>query len=540
MSSFANIKGARRMTKPTIPKSTAINNTNVINTDVINTNIDSSILSELNSKDSEIFEKNKENVSTITCSEIIKEISEDVLDTLEIKDDIKPIESDTKIQQSQSSSSSTKKSLDVVFNSSNKILNSMYSSINKTIEISGYSNEQYCNFNNLLLHDGILKAIYQILRWEAPSPIQSIGIKPVIEGRDLLCQSQAGTGKTAAYMIAAIQLIDQNLTKCQALVLAPTRELNQQIFVFASTLTTFVQVYIASHMGGDDYPKDGRNVRYYHNVKPNNKNHYPIDPYSEHIIIATPGRLLRLMTLNQIDCNNIKLVILDEADKLLNGGFLENIIDILKHIDKKVQIALYSATINYEIETLANKFMNKPVSILVSAESVVLTNQKQYLIKANSEKEKETIISNIFKIAAIGQVIIFTNSKVKVDQLVSYIKTLGITVCGIKAGDDINQSDRTRNLNLFRQGDVKILVATDIIARGIDTIVDLVINYDIPLNTKEYVHRIGRTGRFGKTGDVINIVFTKESIITIKDISKEYSINMLPLDQYIKSKKELI
>lgn len=456
-------------------------------------------------------------------------------------DELKPAEViDIKDNKPLDNKPLDKKILNTDFKSSNKVLNTMYSSINKTIEISGYSSEQYCNFNNLNLHKGLLRAIYQTLRWEAPSPIQSIGIKPVIEGRDLLCQSQAGTGKTAAYMIAAVQIIQQDLMKCQVLVLAPTRELNHQIYMFAATLVSHVSVYTASHMGGDDYPRDGRNVKYYHNVKPNEKNCYPIDPYCEHIVIATPGRLLRLMTIGQLDSSNIKLVILDEADKLLNGGFLENIIDILKNINKKVQIALYSATINYEIETLANKFMNKPVSILVSADAVVLTNQKQYLIKANAENEKQEIIANIFKIAAIGQVIIFTNSKTKVDQLVTFIKTIGMTVCGIKAGDDISQSDRTYNLNAFRKGEVKILVATDIIARGIDTIVDLVINYDIPINIREYVHRIGRTGRFGKNGDVINIVFSKESMVAINDIKREYSITMLPFDQFLKAKKVLL
>ena len=413
----------------------------------------------------------------------------------------------------------------------NATINTMYKKLGGTIEMSGYEATPCHNFSSMGLKPDLLNAIFTKLRWEFPSPIQSIGISPVIDGRDLICQAQAGTGKTATYMIAGLQNIEERVKHCQIIVLSPTRELTEQTYEVTKSLASCMDVSVAAHIGGN-ITKDERGVSYIHNVMPDDASigTYSTPAYEEQIVVATPGRLWMLLKRNILDASHVKLMILDEADKMLSQGFMDDIINIFKKVPQSIQIALYSATLSHEIKTIAQEFMNNPVSILVSTEYVVLDNQAQYAIKVANEASKEEVVTNIFKTTAVGQVIIFCNRKFKVDHVTEFIKSTGISVGCIHS--DMDQSKRDETMTKFRNGQIKVLVGTDLIARGIDTVVNLVINYDIPSDAEQYVHRIGRTGRFGKEGSVINII-AEDDAEKIRRITNLYRIKMLGFDKFV-------
>ena len=480
MSSIMNIKGARRMTTPTVPK-----------TNLTVENINASV------------------------NEVKKEVKKEVK---EVKKEIK--EKPTRIKVHLETPSTIEE---------DSIMDRMYKKAG-TIIISGYDKPPCNNFNEMNLPKEILNAIFTILKWELPSPIQAYGINPVVDGRDLLCQAQTGTGKTATFLIAGLQKIDNTIRHPQIIVLTPSRELSIQIFNVAKELTQLSDITIAGHIGSSP-EKDDRGVNYMHNVKPDNElGYYSVPHYSEQLIIATPGRLCMLLNRNIINTENIKLVILDEADKMLSDGFRSNIVSVFSKAPKNVQVALYSATVSPDVKDIAGQIMNDPVSILVPNENVVLDNQNQYCHKVRTEDEKKEFIKTLFESCVIGQTIIFCNRKFKATNLKEYIDQIGITVACIHS--DMEQSERNEAMENFRTEKIKVLIGTDVIARGIDTTVHLVINYDIPSNVDEYIHRIGRTGRFGKEGSVINIV-SDEADMAIKRICSYYSIRkMSPIEHF--------
>ena len=227
----------------------------------------------------------------------------------------------------------------------NETIAKMYGNLGGTIRLANYEGAACSTFGEMGLRPEILKAIYDqnVMKWEFPSPIQSIGIKPVIDKRDLICQAQAGTGKTGTYMIAALQLIDQTIRNCQVIVLSPTRELTEQTFKVTQKLASFTDITVASHIGGYIAPANWRNVEYSHNLK---ETDVYTPPYSEQIVVATPGRLkMLLMTKKVINPANIKLIILDEADKMLQQGFMADVISVFSVIPSNtaLQVELYSA-----------------------------------------------------------------------------------------------------------------------------------------------------------------------------------------------------
>jgi len=402
----------------------------------------------------------------------------------------------------------------------NPTIAKMYEKLGGSTTVEGYNGSPCHTFDLMKLHPKLLRAIYGVLNWEYPSPIQSYGIEPVIAKRDLICQAQAGTGKTGTYMIAAIHRIDPEIKRCQTIVLSPTRELSEQTY----------DVSIASHIGGM-IARDARGTNYTHNVKLNKDNKYDVEPYQEQIVIATPGRLLMLLNKGFIDPNNVKLVILDEADNILSQGFLEDIGKIFRKLPEDIQVALYSATLSPEIIELSTRFMIDPVQILVPLQEHVMTdNQSQYTVQVNREDDKLEILSDIFT-TSTGQTIIFCNRKHTVNYIYEHVKSLGIP-CGSINGE-MEQGEREISMERFRNGTYKVLIGTDIIARGIDTIVNLVINYDIPNIPTQYVHRCGRTGRFGKHGYVVNIVL-KDETDKLKRINHRYSIKTLDFSQFMK------
>ena len=425
----------------------------------------------------------------------------------------------------------------------------MYQKLGNTINVVGHEGNACLSFAEMNLEPKLLQAIQTILKWELPSPIQSVGISPLINGNDLFCQSQTGTGKTGTYLIAILQIIERMTRKCQSIVLAPTRELAIQIFGVATQLATLMGVTIACHTGtaipikkedneGTNTVRrhynrklDERGVDYMHNVKPDNEElmTYSVPAYREQLVIGTPGKILKLVTNGNIETSDIKLMVLDEADKILDHGFMKNIIDLFSRVPEKISIALYSATLSHEIKDITTQFMVSPVYISVATENVVLDNQVQYIVKTDVPDKKEQMLINIFGSSGVGQVMVFTNRKFMADHVKSFIGGLGITVEVLHS--DIEAEVRNANMNKFKCGEIKVLVCSDVAARGIDTIVDLVINYDIPRDVTEFVHRSGRTGRFGKTGSVINFVSPDDEKY-IKNITAFYSIKMSSVSQF--------
>ena len=422
----------------------------------------------------------------------------------------------------------------------NDAIQQLYNNIN-VITMSGFEIVAP-KFEDMGLNDKLLKAIYE-MGWNMPSPIQQYGILPFLQGRDILCKSHTGTGKTGTYLIPIINNINITNKFCQAMVLTPSRELSLQIFNDACKLAMYTEITIAAHIGGNTKRiLDSRGVNYSHNVKPIQNAEltlykYPI--YQEHIIIGTPGRCGDLINTQTIDGSNMSSIVLDEADKMLNqsnrAGFINDILTILNANKKNThaQLALYSATINNEIIQISDNFLTNPVKILVPQENTIAENSIQYTAVINNENEKSNIINTIFKTANVGQVIIFCNRKQKIDSIAEIIKNLDIPYGQIHS--DMTQQEREASLLLFRNKNIKIMIATEIIARGIDTHVDLVINFDIPIKIEDYVHRIGRTGRYGKFGTIINIV-DKEEFQKLSKIASVYQTTLEPFSTYIKNK----
>jgi superfamily II DNA/RNA helicase len=431
------------------------------------------------------------------------------------------------------------------------VISEMYKKYGNTINVSGYDCEPCPNFGLLDLKPELLRGIHD-KRWELCSPIQSVAIKPLIEGRDLFCQSQTGTGKTGTFLIAILQIIEESINRCQSIILAPTRELAIQIFDVATELAKHMNVTIACHTGtsiqtkpsvnGNEEKKkssklnftnklDDRGVSYMHNVKPDNNEigTYSIPQYAEHLVIATPGKLLRLLQTEMIQTSDIKLVVMDEADKILDQGFMNSVIQIFSAMPDIIKIALYSATLSHEIKQISKDFMDNPVYVLVANENVMMDNQTQYVVKPKNPTDKDNILTDIFKASGIGQVMIFANRKHTVDYIKSLISNLGISVESLHG--EIESDERNINMTKFKNGNIKVLVCTDVAGRGIDTDVDVVINYDIPTDVDQFVHRSGRTGRFGRSGSVINIV-SEDDTPKIRRITSVYSTKLLPIAHF--------
>lgn len=408
------------------------------------------------------------------------------------------------------------------------ILKKMYGSCN-TIQMTGYKKTS-SKFEEMGIPEEILKAIF-LNNWIHPSPIQRYGIMPALDGHDIMCQAHTGTGKTGTYLIPMLSKINCNDASCQVIILSPARELSNQIYKDAVSLAKFTDITIAAHVGGKK-PEDDRGVRYEHNVKGVKNDDlvtYPCPIYREHVVIATPGRLTELFNKHYINGDNVMSVVLDEADKMLSTGFMDDIISILKKVKQNNQLALYSATINHEIREISQNFLENPVKILVPQESVITENQSQYVAQVESEDKKADVIEAIFKKDNVGQTIIFCNRKQKIEPVMEIVKNLGMEVAQIHG--DMIQTERDSAMTDFRKKSVKVIVGTEVISRGIDTEVNLVINFDLPRIQEDYVHRIGRTGRFGKYGSVVNIV-TKEEFQKLKKIASTYQAKLIPFSSY--------
>ncbi|XP_076338641.1 eukaryotic initiation factor 4A-I-like isoform X2 [Tachypleus tridentatus] len=368
------------------------------------------------------------------------------------------------------------------------------------------------NFDDMNLREELLRGIYAY-GFEKPSAIQQRAIIPCIKGRDVIAQAQSGTGKTATFSIAILQQIETGLNECQALILAPTRELAQQIQKAVIALGDHMRAQCHACIGGTNIREDMRKL-----------------DIGMHIVVGTPGRVFDMINRNALKTKHIRIFVLDEADEMLSRGFKDQIYDVFRTLGTDIQVILLSATMPVDVLEVTKCFMRDPVRILVKKEELTLEGIKQFYVAVEREEWKLATLCDLYETLTITQAVIFCNTRRKVDWLTEKMCLKDFTVSALHG--DMDQRERDVIMREFRSGSSRVLITTDLLARGIDVQqVSLVINYDLPSNRENYIHRIGRDGRFGRKGVAINFV-TEEDKRTLRDIEQFYNtqIEEMPMD----------
>merc|ERR1712003_278491 len=313
------------------------------------------------------------------------------------------------------------------------------------------------SFDGMDIPEELLRGIYAY-GFEKPSAIQQRAIKPTTLGRDLIAQAQSGTGKTATFAIGTLAKLDPKLRECQSLILAPTRELAQQIQKVVIALRDDIRTL----QGG------------------------------VHIVVGTPGRVYDMINRRALRLDSIRQFFLDEADEMLSRGFKDQIYDIFKFLPESVQVCLFSATMPLDVLEVTQRFMREPVRILVKKDELTLEGIKQFYIAVEREEWKLETLCDLYETLTITQAIIYCNTRRKVDWLQEEMQKRDFTVSCMHG--DMDQRERDIIMREFRTGSSRVLITTDLLARGIDVQqVSLVINFDLPTNRENYIHRIGRS-----------------------------------------------
>lgn len=362
------------------------------------------------------------------------------------------------------------------------------------------------------LRSELLRGVYAY-GFERPSAIQQRAIMPVIKGNDVIAQAQSGTGKTATFAIAALQKLDPNIKACQGLILAPTRELAQQIQKVVVAIGDFMNIECHACIGGTSVRDDMKALQ-----------------DGPQVVVGTPGRVHDMIQRRMLKTDSMKMFILDEADEMLSRGFTEQIYDIFQFLPQSTQVVLLSATMPQDVLEVTTKFMREPVRILVKKDELTLEGIKQFYIAVEKEEWKLDTLSDLYETVTITQAVIFCNTRRKVDWLTDKLTARDFTVSAMHG--DMDQGQRDVIMKEFRSGSSRVLIATDLLARGIDVQqVSLVINYDLPANRENYIHRIGRGGRFGRKGVAINFV-TADDVRMMREIEQFYStqIEEMPMN----------
>jgi ATP-dependent RNA helicase DeaD len=361
-------------------------------------------------------------------------------------------------------------------------------------------------FKELNLSKELQRAVAE-MGFEEATPIQSQSIPHILKGSDVLGQAQTGTGKTCAFGIPAIEMLKSDIEGIQVLILSPTRELAVQISEELKNVSKYKKnVRILPIYGGQ--PIDRQIVAL--KKRPQ-------------IIIGTPGRVMDHMRRHTLKLGSLKMIVLDEADEMLNMGFREDIDTILEEIPEERQTILFSATMPREILDLTNKYQKNPVRIKVVHKELTVPSIEQYYLEV-SEAAKLEMLSRIIDVNRIGLSLVFCNTKKRVDELASNLQSRGYAAEALHG--DMRQIQRDRVMAKFRKGSIDILIATDVAARGIDVDnIEAVFNYDIPNDEEYYVHRIGRTGRAGKPGKAYSFVVGRE-IYELRDIQRYTKSNI--------------
>lgn len=381
------------------------------------------------------------------------------------------------------------------------------------IEEEAYdSSYEINNWDELEIDTNLLRGIYAY-GFEKPSPIQKKAIKPIIIGKDIIAQAQSGTGKTATFTIGALSHVNTESDTTQILCLSPTRELSiQTANVMKGIGSMMKNLRVQILVGGSSIEEDIGNL----------KGNVP------HVIAGCPGRVYDMMRRNHILSKNIKLVILDEADEMLSSGFKEQVYNIFQNFNSDIQVALFSATLPDHINGITSKFMRNPVRIQVKTEQLTLEGISQYYIAVEDDRQKYLTLKDLYSFMSVSQTIIYANSIKRVAALYDAMTEDGFPVCRIHSGMD--KAERDKAFADFRNGGYRVLISSNVTSRGIDIQqVSLVINFDIPKCVHNYLHRIGRSGRWGRKGVGINLI-TRRDVSKMKEIEAHYStqINEMP------------
>jgi len=382
----------------------------------------------------------------------------------------------------------------------------------KVVEGSGDDVEIVDSFDAMGLKKELLRGVYHY-GFEKPSAIQQRAILPILEGRDTIAQSQSGTGKTTIFCIGILQAVNNKKRDLQALALSPTRELAEQSRNVMLAFGEHMKVRVHCCIGGKSIGEDLRTLE-----------------AGVHVVSGTPGRVFDMIQRRALNTKNIKMLVIDEADEMLGRGFKEQIYDIYRYLPPSTQVVLISATMPQEVLDMTEKFMNEPVRILVKRDELTLEGIKQFFVAVEREEWKFDTLCDLYDTLTITQACIFVNTKRKADWLTDKMREANFTVSCIHG--DMPQKERDAIMAEFRSGKSRVLICTDVFGRGIDVQqVSLVINYDLPNSRELYIHRIGRSGRFGRKGVAINFV-KADDIRILRDIEQFYGtqIDEMPMN----------
>ena len=385
---------------------------------------------------------------------------------------------------------------------------------NDDIETNDTSSGAIENWDELDIDPSILRGIYAY-GFEKPSPIQCKAVSPMLSERDIIAQAQSGTGKTGCFTVGTLARVDFTKNDVQAIILSHTRELSLQTKSVIDSLGSFVKNYKSELLiGGTSTDAT---------IKALNEN-------KPQIIVGCPGRIYDMLRRRKLNASKLKLIILDEADELLSVGFKEQVYNIFQHMPQNVQVGLFSATLPYEVHSLTDKFMRNPVKVLVKAEQLTLEGISQFYVALEDDGQKYDCLKDIFASFSMSQCIIYCNSVKRVQDLHDAMIEDNYPVAQIHSGMD--KDDRTKAYKEFRSGTTRVLISSNVTARGIDVQqVSTVINFDLPKCVHTYLHRIGRSGRWGRKGVGINFI-TRRDTRKLKEIESHYStqIEEMPLN----------
>ena len=368
-------------------------------------------------------------------------------------------------------------------------------------------------FDAMGIREDLLRGLYSY-GFEKPSAIQQRAIMPICAGRDVIAQAQSGTGKTSMISLALCQMLDTSTREVQALVLSPTRELATQTEKTALALGNFMSVQVHACIGGRSVGEDAK-----------------VLDRGVHLVSGTPGRVFDMIKRRNLRTRNIKTLVLDEADEMLNKGFKEQIYDVYRYLPPETQVVLVSATLPVDVLEMTSKFMTDPIRILVKRDELTLEGIKQFFVAVEKEEWKFDTLCDLYDTLTITQAVIFCNTKKKVDWLTEKMRANNFTVSAMHG--DMPQKERDAIMGEFRGGTTRVLITTDVWARGIDVQqVSLVINYDLPTNRENYIHRIGRSGRYGRKGVAINFV-KADDVGVLRDIEQYYSTQIDEMPQNV-------
>jgi translation initiation factor 4A len=382
----------------------------------------------------------------------------------------------------------------------------------ENIEVS--ENHEIEVWDDLDLHPLILRGIYAY-GFETPSPIQKKGIKPMLDKRDVIAQAQSGTGKTGCFTVGTLARIDVTQPGVQAIILSPTRELSMQTKQVIDNIGKFVKGYKSQLLVGGTSTDDTIKC---------------LQEEKSQVVVGCPGRVYDMLRRKKLLPSALRLIVLDEADEMLSSGFKDQIYNIFQFMPSDIQVGLFSATLPQELLSLTNKFMRNPIKVLVKAEQLTLEGITQFYVALENDEEKYDCLKDIFSSLSIAQCIIYCNSVRRVQDLYDAMIADNYPVAQIHSGMD--KQERSNSYNEFRNGTTRVLISSNVTARGIDVQqVSTVINFDLSKCVHTYLHRIGRSGRWGRKGVGINFI-TRRDARNLKEIEQHYDTQIpeMPID----------